>query len=98
MVASFGHLQERRIYLNMVAGGFKNDLVALNDTTPHDKRYDRLIEYTLIIRELLRGAVVSFDGAFYQIKNLKLTPPLPSELLPGIFVSEIGRASCRERV
>jgi len=38
MVASFGHLQGRRIYLNMVAGGFKNDLVALNDTTPHDSR------------------------------------------------------------
>src|SRR5438445_13685932 len=55
LVASFGHLYGRRIYLNMVAGGFKNDLVALNDTTPHDKRYDRLIEYTLIIRELLAG-------------------------------------------
>ncbi|PYP34325.1 MAG: alkanesulfonate monooxygenase [Gemmatimonadetes bacterium] len=92
MVASLGHLHRRRIYLNMVAGGFKNDLVALNDTTPHDKRYDRLIEYTLIIRELLRGAVVSFDGAFYQIKNLKLTPPLPSELLPGIFVSGSSEA------
>src|SRR2546427_5963122 len=87
MVASFGHLQERRIYLNMVAGGFKNDLVALNDTTPHDRRYDRLIEYTLIIRELLRGSAVSFDGAFYQVKNLKLTPSLPGELFPGIFVS-----------
>src|SRR2546426_11956881 len=46
LVASFGHLYGRRIYLNMVAGGFKNDLVALNDTTPHDQRYDRLIEYT----------------------------------------------------
>src|SRR5438132_5468726 len=87
MVASFGHLQERRIYLSMVAGGLKNDLVALNDTTPHDKRYDRLIEYTLIIRELLRGSAVSNDGTFYQVKNLKLTPPLPAELFPGIFVS-----------
>ena len=66
MVASLGHLHRRRIYLNMVAGGFKNDLVALNDTTPHDKRYDRLVEYTLIIRDLLRGSAVSFDGAFYQ--------------------------------
>src|SRR5437773_6506407 len=31
MVASFGYLYHRRLYLNMVAGGFKNDLVALND-------------------------------------------------------------------
>ena len=98
MVASFGHLQGRRIYLNMVAGGFKNDLVALNDTTPHDRRYDRLIEYTLIIRELLRGSAVSFDGAFYQVKNLKLTPSLPGELFPGIFVSgssEAGLAAAK---
>jgi alkanesulfonate monooxygenase len=88
MVASFGHLYGRRIYLNMVAGGFKNDLTALNDATPHDKRYDRLIEYTLLIRELLAGSgAVSYDGEFYQAKNLKLTPPLPRDLFPGIFVS-----------
>ena len=36
MLASFGHLYNRRLYLNMVAGGFKNDLGALNDNTPHD--------------------------------------------------------------
>lgn len=88
MVTSFGHLYGRRIYLNMVAGGFKNDLVALNDPTPHDKRYERLTEYTLIIRELLAGgSAVSYDGAFYTVKNLKLTPPLPRDLFPGIFVS-----------
>src|SRR4029077_6132601 len=42
MVASFGHLYGRRIYLNMVAGGFKNDLGAFDDLTPHDKRDQRL--------------------------------------------------------
>src|SRR5205823_7757771 len=92
LVASFGHMYGRRIYLNMVAGGFKNDLVALNDTTPHDKRYDRLIEYTRIIRELLRGSAVSYDGTFYQVKNLKLTPSLPGELFPGISVSGSSEA------
>src|SRR2546427_1761612 len=35
MMASLAHLYGRRIYLNMVAGGFKNDLTALNDPTPH---------------------------------------------------------------
>src|ERR1700686_3476792 len=34
MVSSLGHLYSRRVYLNMVAGGFKNDLAALNDNTP----------------------------------------------------------------
>lgn len=98
MVASLALLHRRRVYLNMVAGGFKNDLLALNDTTPHDNRYDRLIEYTLIIRELLRDAPVSHDGAFYQVKNLRLTPTLPGELWPGIFVSgssEAGLAAAK---
>ena len=58
MVTSLGDLYGRRMYLNMVAGGFKNDLTALNDITPHDKRYDRLREYTLIIKGLLAGGLV----------------------------------------
>ena len=87
-VTSMGHLYHRRLYLNMVAGGFKNDLLALNDTTPHDRRYDRLVEYTLIIRKLLEGsAPVSFAGDFYNVDKVKLTPPLAPELFPGIFVS-----------
>jgi alkanesulfonate monooxygenase len=53
MVGGFGYLYGRRLYLDMVAGGFKNDLVALNDPTQHDKRYTRLLEYTTIIKLLL---------------------------------------------
>ena len=99
MVASFGHLYGRRIYLNMVAGGFKNDLLALNDTTPHDERYTRLVEYTTIIKLLLSGAApVSFAGKFYKIDNLKMTPPLAPELFPGILMSgssDAGLAAAR---
>ncbi len=93
MVASFSFLYGRRLYLNMVAGGFKNDLVALNDTTAHDKRYSRLVEYTTIIKELLVSpAPVTFEGEFYKVDKLKMTPPLPPELLPGIFISGSSEA------
>ncbi len=88
MVASLGHLYGRRVYLNMVAGGFKNDLAALNDTTPHDRRYDRLVEYTKIIKELLASPFgISYEGEFYRVDKLKMTPPLAPDLFPGIFVS-----------
>lgn len=88
MITSFGHLYGRRIYLNMVAGGFKNDLTALNDATPHDQRYERLVEYTTIIKNLLGSpSPVSFAGEFYRVDQLRLTPPLPPDLFPGIFVS-----------
>lgn len=99
MIATFAHLYGRRICLNMVAGGFKNDLTALNDPTPHDRRYDRLVEYTLIIRRLLEGAApVTFEGEFYTVRGLKLTPAVPPELFPGILVSgssEAGRQAAQ---
>jgi amino acid adenylation domain-containing protein len=88
MVATLGQLHGRRVYLNMLAGGFKNDLVALNDTTPHDGRYERTVEYTLIVKRLLfEPAPVSFAGRYYQVHNLKLTPSLPEHLLPGMLTS-----------
>ena len=88
MVASLGFLYRRRLWLNMVAGGFKNDLAALNDATAHDQRYQRLVEYTLIIKKLVESsAPVSFEGEFYKVRNLRMTPPLDPALVPGLLVS-----------
>src|SRR5215831_5030889 len=56
MITSLAFLHGRRVYLNMVAGGFKNDLAALNDQTPHDERYARLLEYTTVVQTLLQTA------------------------------------------
>jgi len=93
MIASLAHLYCRRLYLNMVAGGFKNDLAALNDLTPHDERYARLLEYTGIVQSLLRTPEpVSFDGKYFKVSNLKMTPPLPPELFPGVLVSGSSEA------
>jgi alkanesulfonate monooxygenase len=100
MITSFAFLYGRRLHLNMVAGGFKNDLAALNDQTPHDDRYVRLVEYTSIVQSLLRTAgPVSFEGRYYKVTNLKLTPPLPAELAPDILVSgssEAGMEAARK--
>jgi len=100
MITSLAFLYGRRLYLNMVAGGFKNDLAALNDLTPHDDRYLRLVEYTGIIQALLRTAdAVSFEGRYYKVSNLKLTPPLPAALMPGLLVSgssEAGMQAARQ--
>lgn len=88
MVASLAFLHGRRVCLNMVAGGFKNDLTALGDPAPHDERYARLVEYTAVIRGLLEGAApLTFHGRYYRTENLTLKPPLPRELFPQIFVS-----------
>lgn len=98
LVSSFGHIYGRRVFLNMVAGGFRNDLRALGDTTEHGNRYARLVEYTLLVERLLRGERVSFSGRYYTVEQLSLTPALPAELFPGIFVSgssDAGVAAAR---
>jgi alkanesulfonate monooxygenase len=99
MVSTFGHLYQRRIYLNLVAGGFKNDLTALNDNTPHDERYTRLIEYTTIIRMLLSSSdPVTFAGKYYKVQGLRMTPPLDPSLFPGLLISgssEAGLAAAK---
>ena len=87
MVASLAFLHDRSIYLNMVAGGFRNDLLALTDPTEHDERYDRLVEYTAIVKGILAGGPYSLDGDWYRVKNVSLSPPLPESLFPGVFVS-----------
>ncbi|MGI9505497.1 MAG: LLM class flavin-dependent oxidoreductase [Geminicoccaceae bacterium] len=96
MAATFAHLYGRKIYLNMVAGGFVRDLEALNDFTPHDPRYDRLVEYSKIVKELAvnasAGRGMSYDEIYYKVNNLKLTPPLPPELVPTLFVSGSSEA------
>jgi alkanesulfonate monooxygenase len=100
MIASLAFMHGRRLHLNMVAGGFKNDLEALNDSTPHDERYARLVEYTRIIQGLLyNDEPLSFEGRYYKVNNLKLTPALPRELLPGMLVSgssAAGMAAAQE--
>jgi alkanesulfonate monooxygenase len=92
LISTLGFLYRRRVYLNMVAGGFKTDLQALCDGAPHDLRYQRVLEYTTIIQQLLAGRSVTYDGKFYQVRNLILNPPLPPELYPGVFMSGSSEA------
>jgi alkanesulfonate monooxygenase len=88
MISTLSLLHGRRIDLNIVAGGFKNDLLALDDRTPHDKRYARLTEYTAIVRRLLEGGPsVTFKGDFYSVTNLSLVPALDPTLVPRILLS-----------
>lgn len=87
IVTSLALLYGRRTYLNMVTGGFKNDFTSLNDPTPHDERYARIIEYTAIIQDLLKGETVTRTGRHYGVTNLKLAPPLAPDLYPGVMLS-----------
>jgi len=99
MVATLGHLYGRRLWLNLVAGGFRNDLLALNDPTPHDERYARTCEYAQLITRLVAGESVTFSGRYYGVTNLRLATALPPELQPRLMMSgssPAGLAAARE--
>ncbi len=87
MGASLGFMHERRVWLNLVAGGFTNDLTALGDETPHDERYERVTEYARVILGLLTGDATSLAGRYYRVQDLRITPKLPPELQPGMLMS-----------
>lgn len=100
MVATIGALHERRLWLNMLAGGFRNDLLALGDETPHDDRYARTVEYALLMRALLESdQPVTFSGRFYHMHGARVAPALPDALRPGWLISgssPAGRAAAAE--
>ena len=100
LIASLGNLHHRRIDLNMVAGGFKTDLTSLNDQTPHDERYARLVEYASIVKRLLASqSAVSYAGAYYTVDHLRLEPALPGHLFPRFYMSgssDAGRDAARK--
>lgn len=93
MVSSLAFLYGRRVHLNMVANGFKNDLATLHDPAPSDDRYARLVEYGTIVQNLLRtSGPVSYEGRYNKVAILKLTPPLPAEFAPDVYVSGFSAA------
>ena len=88
MVATLALLHNRRVDINMVAGGFRNDLLSLGDDLEHDPRYDRLVEYAEVMRLALEATEpFSYQGAYYAVEGVRLRPALPPELMPGFFVS-----------
>jgi alkanesulfonate monooxygenase len=97
MVASIGLLYDRRVDLNLITGTAVSDLAALGDGIDHDERYERLAEYVEIMMGLLGSPrPVSYDGKFYRISRLQLSPALPARLLPRLFVA--GQSPAAQRV
>ncbi len=100
IVTTFSYLYNRRIFLNMVAGGFRNDLIALGDCIEHDDRYDRIVEYASIMKCLFdEPEPLTFTGDYFTVKNLMIKPRIPPELVPEVFVSgtsAVGIAAARK--
>lgn len=87
-IASLSFMFDRRIDINWIAGGFQNDLKSLGESTPHDKRYDRLLDYAQLVKKLLTSRkLFTHDGKYYKKYNIKLMPSVPDELVPVELIS-----------
>lgn len=95
MMTTLAVLYGRAVHLNLVAGGFRNDLIALGDETPHDERYERLIEYCAVLSGLLAGGPVTFSGRHYRVRALALDPPIDPALRGALFMSGSSSAGLR---
>lgn len=74
-IESISYLYNRPIYINLVAGDYPRDRAALGDDLPHDRRYDRLVEYGKIIKGLLNSRKPqTYLGEFYKTDMLQLLP------------------------
>ncbi len=93
LIASMAHLYERPLFLNMIAGGFVGDLTSIGDHTPHDRRYDRLREFTDIVMALTAGDTLTTAGDWYETNDLKLAPSVPEALRPRLLMSGSSPAS-----
>jgi alkanesulfonate monooxygenase len=96
MISSLAYAYQRRVFLNLITGTALNYLQALRDSLSHDERYDRLLEYTKIVKLLLQGRPVSYEGRFYQVNRLQLLPSVPQALSPGYVLA--GQSAAARRV
>jgi alkanesulfonate monooxygenase len=97
LIASIGSMFGRRVDLNLITGAATGELAALGDDLDHDGRYLRLAEFTDIVVNLLASPrPYSFEGKYYKVSRLQITPPLPRDLLPHLYVA--GQSAARLEV
>lgn len=86
-VGSLALLHNRRVDLNFVSGGFRGDLASLGDDVDANGRYPRVVEYVDVVRRLLTGERVTFDGQYFRLASARLPVVPPADLMPDLFLS-----------
>jgi len=84
MVNTIEDLSEGRVILGLGAGDYPAEHQAFG--FPFDRRVGRLEESLQIIRPLLRGERVTFEGEFYRTHDAELRPRAPRAEGPPILI------------
>ncbi|MDY0814517.1 LLM class flavin-dependent oxidoreductase [Kitasatospora purpeofusca] len=87
-ISTLAFLHGRQVDLNLVTGGFSKHLSELGCELGHRERYDRLVEYGEVVRQLTAApTAVTYTGKYYALDAATLSPPADPALAPGLFVS-----------
>lgn len=74
-----------RLRLNVVTGGDPAEQRAYGDRLPHDERYARTDEVMAVLRDLLDGKDVDFEGRHVQLAGAQLVDPAVDHPVPLYF-------------
>ncbi len=91
MSSTFQRLSGGRLLLNVVTGGESAEQRQFGDFLDKDSRYARTAEFLTVVRGLLRGETISYDGAYVQVENAKLTR-VP-DVAPAIYFGGSSKAA-----
>ena len=93
-IATLASLYEGRLWVALGSGQFLNEHITNNYWPVKSERNARLIEAVHIIRSLLEGKTVSFEGKYFQVYETKLFT-VPS-VLPKLLVAALSKESASQ--
>lgn len=99
--AALDRLSEGRLLLNVVVGGNPVELAGDGVFLPHDERYQQASEYLHILRGLLSGETVNFEGKHYRIEAGRLDQQPVQRPHPPLYIggsSDAGQELAAEQV
>ncbi|MEI3896107.1 MULTISPECIES: LLM class flavin-dependent oxidoreductase [Bacillus] len=88
IIKSLTVLYNRKININLIAGASKSELEQTNELMIHDERYKRLKEYKEVLEYCLtQNTPLSYNGQYYNYKDLYVNSKISFDLMPEFFVS-----------
>ncbi|WP_436520273.1 LLM class flavin-dependent oxidoreductase [Actinoplanes sp. HUAS TT8] len=91
MSSTFQRLSGGRLLLNVVTGGESSEQRQFGDFLDKDSRYARTAEFLTVVRGLLRGETITYDGTYVKVENAKLSR-VP-DLQPTVYFGGSSKAA-----
>ncbi len=94
MVATFDQLSGGRIYVNLIAGGGRDEMAADGIFVGHDERYELMDEtVTLMKAAWTSEAALDWEGKHYRVENAIVRPRPLQQPYPPFYIGGISPAA-----